>query len=388
MADQNAMHAVFLQFAQRATGVFDVESILQDLAVAVTQVIDVDAAAVVYRDGDRMRLVYASSDEADMAERVQDALQQGPCKEAQASGQTVVEQDLALRGDRWPAFAERAVAGGLHSVASIPLWARDEAWGVLDIYRQEPGLFPAGDLEAARALAAVAVGYVVMAHDRDVARAAQRQLAHAATHDPLTGLPNRALLYDRLEHALASARRKGTGVAVVFLDLNGFKAINDTHGHQVGDQVLVEVASRLSGVLRGGDTLARMGGDEFVIICEGLTSTSPDVTNHALGTVISRATGALSRPARIAGQQLALSAALGIAVTGAGREDPDALLSAADAAMYDAKRSARHQDRRGSTFSITTDDHLPGASRPGQVINLEARQPRSYVPGEPGRTGA
>ena len=220
------------------------------------------------------------------------------------------------------------------------------------------------------------------------AEAIAEQFTRDALHDALTGLPHRGLFLDRAELAIARARRLGASVAVLFLDLDGFKAINDTYGHQVGDQALVEVASRLSGVLRGGDTLARMGGDEFVIICEGLTSTSPDVANHALRAVISRATAALSRPARISGEQLDLSAALGVAVTGPGREDPDALLSAADAAMYDAKRRARHHDRPGSTSSPSDDDHLPGARRPGQVIDLEARQPRAHVPGDPGPAGA
>lgn len=124
-------------------------------------------------------------------------------------------------------------------------------------------------------LADVACGYVVMAHDRQQAQDAQEQAAHAATHDVLTGLPNRALLYDRLNHAVAATARNGQGVAVVFLDLDGFKAVNDTHGHHAGDELLRQVATRLAGAVRKGDTLARWGGDEFVVVCESLHRAHP-----------------------------------------------------------------------------------------------------------------
>jgi diguanylate cyclase (GGDEF)-like protein len=150
----------------------------------------------------------------------------------------------------------------------------------------------------------------------------EAELAHQALHDPLTGLPNRALFADRLRLALSRLGRTQTRLAVLFLDLDGFKAINDSLGHGAGDQFLVEVAQRLRGVLRGGDTAARLGGDEFVILCE-------DVAGASEARMIA---------ARVV-DELPGSVSVGIALATDGTEDPTALVRAADAAMYAVKRS-------------------------------------------------
>jgi diguanylate cyclase (GGDEF)-like protein len=147
-------------------------------------------------------------------------------------------------------------------------------------------------------------------------------LAHRALHDPLTQLPNRALLSDRLRLALSRLRRTQTCLAVLFLDLDGFKAINDTLGHAAGDQFLVEVADRLRGVLRGGDTAARLGGDEFVVLCEDVAGV--DEARRIAERVVDEVPGGVS---------------VGVALAVDGTEDPDALIREADAAMYVAKRS-------------------------------------------------
>ncbi|MBB2497234.1 diguanylate cyclase domain-containing protein [Aquipseudomonas ullengensis] len=169
------------------------------------------------------------------------------------------------------------------------------------------------------------------------------QLAH---HDALTGLPNRLVFEDRLRNALERARRNGTRVALVFIDLDGFKAINDTHGHAAGDQVLVTTALRLKGALRESDSVARVGGDEFVVILEGLTLEQP-LEEEAQG-IAQKILAALAAPLSIGQQQQCIGASLGIAVFPDHAPSMDRLIHIADLAMYEAKRSGENQYRLGS----------------------------------------
>lgn len=171
---------------------------------------------------------------------------------------------------------------------------------------------------------------------RDVTdqRRAEADLAHKATHDTLTGLPNRALLSDRLDQALARARRDRHPVAVLFVDLDGFKAVNDKHGHEAGDAVLVEVAQRLSVVLRPSDTVARLGGDEFVIVCEDMSGES-DAMRVARRSLHAIASEAFAVP----NGEVTLSASIGIALSSYPEVRAETLLRDADAAMYRAKES-------------------------------------------------
>lgn len=174
-------------------------------------------------------------------------------------------------------------------------------------------------------------GLVVTATDITPLAEARAELHHQATHDSLTGLPNRALLRDRLGHALAGARRRDSGVSVVFCDLDSFKAINDTYGHEVGDEVLVEVAHRLTSITRASDTVGRLGGDEFVIIVE-------DDRGSAVEGLMERATVALQNPVLTHKREFLVSLSAGVATA-----DPtcgvDELLARADAEMYRHKRT-------------------------------------------------
>lgn len=157
---------------------------------------------------------------------------------------------------------------------------------------------------------------------------------HQSVHDPLTGLPNRILFRDRLDLALARARREGGVDAVMFLDLDEFKVINDSLGHPAGDEVLLEVARRLDGLLRAEDTVARFGGDEFTVLVEGLP------TESAALEVAYRVRDCLTEPLFLAGREIALSASVGLVLTG-GSDSSDDLLRDADAAMYRAKEKGR-----------------------------------------------
>ncbi len=171
-------------------------------------------------------------------------------------------------------------------------------------------------------------------HRRSVER-----LQHDALHDALTGLPNRTLFLDRLEQSLRRARRRGpeSGAAVLFLDLDRFKVVNDSLGHHAGDQLLQSVALRLDAALRPGDTVARMGGDEFTVLLE-------DVTDPREATVVAeRVLATLADPFPIAGRELHVSGSVGIALGGPD-VDPEELIRDADVAMYRAKAEgkARH----------------------------------------------
>jgi diguanylate cyclase (GGDEF)-like protein/PAS domain S-box-containing protein len=182
--------------------------------------------------------------------------------------------------------------------------------------------------------------YVVHLVDVTERRETEARLAHQALHDSLTGLPNRTLLFDRLAQAVRAAWRGGPGVTVLYLDLDGFKAINDTRGHAVGDRVLAEVADRLSRILRPADTVARLGGDEFAVVAEGLPQ-------DAASELAERVTDAITEPVQLfdaegrATEALPIAASVGMAHSSQAPLDVDGLLSAADAAMYRTKQQRR-----------------------------------------------
>ncbi len=182
-------------------------------------------------------------------------------------------------------------------------------------------------------------GNWTMAIVRDVSyrREMERRLLHSATHDALTGLPNRTLLIDRLGHSMSRALRNGSSAAVVFIDLDGFKNVNDSLGHMVGDQLLVEVATRIRSTLRAEDTVARLGGDEFVVLIEDLrhTEDAAALTQKLLAEI--------ARPLLLAEHNLAISASAGIVFYPADGGDVHDLLRNADVAMYAAKRLGKNQ---------------------------------------------
>lgn len=202
---------------------------------------------------------------------------------------------------------------------------------------------PVGDIVDAVAAGVNALGEELEESFREVERRvadrtaelaiATRELRHQALHDALTGLANRTLFWDRLAHRLDSADRRATHFAVLFLDLDGFKTVNDTLGHAAGDQLLVEVAARIRAGLRAGDTAARVGGDEFLVLLDDVA------TSDAALTVARRIDDALRRPFELGGGRFDMTCSVGVAVGPDGLATVDAMVAAADAAMYDAKRS-------------------------------------------------
>ncbi len=179
--------------------------------------------------------------------------------------------------------------------------------------------------------------YVALFTDVTPMKEHQRQLEHIAHFDSLTNLPNRVLLADRLHQALTQCQRRAHSVAVVYLDLDGFKAVNDAHGHAIGDELLVVLAQRMKSVLREGDTLARIGGDEFVAVLvdlEHLSEAEP---------VLQRLLKAASDPVEVAGELLRVSASVGVTVYPQDDAESDMLLRHADQAMYVAKQAGKNR---------------------------------------------
>jgi diguanylate cyclase (GGDEF)-like protein len=189
-----------------------------------------------------------------------------------------------------------------------------------------------------------------MWHARQRQRA-QSQLQHGALHDELTNLAKRTLLSQRISNALARSRRTGNTFAVMYIDLDRFKRINDTYGHDVGDVVLVTVSQRLKSAVREYDTVARLGGDEFAILVDSLEAAGE------VETVAQRVLASLAPPIQVNEHELDVTASMGISVFPDGGSAAEELLRNADRAMYSAKRAGRNTysltPRPGGTFSTT-----------------------------------
>jgi diguanylate cyclase (GGDEF)-like protein/PAS domain S-box-containing protein len=201
-------------------------------------------------------------------------------------------------------------------------------------YRKDGSFFP---LEASIAKFRNGDEWLLVVTMRDITerKKAEDELTRRATHDPLTGLPNRTLIRERLATALQRSRRNGLSVVLLFVDLDGFKLINDTHGHEAGDSLLKAVSSRLIEQVRPGDTVARLAGDEFVVLCEQVEQ--PDT----MSVLADRINDALRQPVEFNGVSLYVTASIGIAIGSGSTHSADDLLRYADTAMYAVKEAGR-----------------------------------------------
>ncbi|WP_436528774.1 diguanylate cyclase domain-containing protein [Actinoplanes sp. HUAS TT8] len=247
--------------------------------------------------------------------------------------------DAEIPVARFPPAELFATADGAAGdiVFTVPIRSRSRDWGMLAAVSRIQSTTPPGreTMNQSGALLASALDYQVM---MAALREQEERLRTAALRDHLTGLPNRVLLEDRLGLAEArAAREPGYRYAVLLLDLDGFKAVNDSLGHAAGDVLLVEVAHRLTGLLRRTDTVARLGGDEFVVLIDGLTT--PDAYQRVCEAIQKT----VAEPIEIDGRTVEVGVSIGVAVSGDGASDSDHLLREADAAMYRAKSAGRRR---------------------------------------------
>ena len=217
---------------------------------------------------------------------------------------------------------------GVVSIVSVPIRGRGRPFGVLDVRAREPREFSEDDVDFLSAIARL----ITVAVER---HRAEQVMRHRALHDPLTDLPNRTLALDRLGHAVTRRRRDGIDVAVLVLDVDRFKLINDVSGHAAGDEVLLALAARLTDTVRATDTVARLSGDEFTVIC-------PDIGGARGATELAeRLATAVTVPLVLGSGEHCFTISTGIALTSAPDDTPESLLGDADAAMYRAKARGR-----------------------------------------------
>lgn len=344
---ETVLSSVLREFARTMLTDFPIQAILDRLVERIVEVLPVTSAGVTLVSADAEPHHLAASDAFALRfVQLQAEFGEGPCLAAYETGIPVLVPDLSQESS-FPIFTPTALASGLAAVFTFPLHHGDTRLGALDLYRDTPGPLGRAAVDAAETLADVTAAYILNARSRIELIEASERSRMLAMYDTLTGLPNRALFLERLGHAIQRGSRSAKVAAVLFADLDGFKAVNDGHGHRVGDELLVQVARRLEAVIRPADTLARISGDEFVILCEDL-----DVEAEA-EEIAGRLLDAMKAPFALSEVVVELGVSVGIAESLPGGALSERLLDRADAAMYEAKRDGggRHQfsppSRRG-----------------------------------------
>jgi len=374
MPTETQLSEVLSEFARTMVTDFPIQAILDHLVQRIVDVLPVSAAGVtLIEPGTEPRYVAASDESALRYERLQSELGEGPCLEAHRTGNAVAVPDLRLE-TRFPRFAPRAIEEGLVAVFTFSLRNGTKSLGALDLYRSTPGPLDAATMAAAQTLADVAAAYLLNAQARTDLQDSTDRAREISLHDPLTGLPNRVLLLVRLDHAVARGRRSGSFAAVLFADLDRFKVVNDRHGHGTGDDLLLAVAHRLTALMRPGDTLARLSGDEFVVLCEELHDPAE------VDEIAARITAAVAAPFDLGGTTITISASVGIAFSGRTEQLSEQILQDADTAMYQAKRKGGglHQvmdlrERQQDAERASLEHDLHGALGRGE-LHLEYQQ--------------
>jgi diguanylate cyclase (GGDEF)-like protein len=325
LARTAARQAAVAQLGLRAVETKNLETVVQEIVSTARVVLDA-SSAVLYEyaeDGHELRVRAC----AGLAWNPTHTTISGHAADSMRfeSSRDVVVTDW---NDAEFGMPQLLAAAGVRETLAVAIAEHDRIFGALSVNFAWPRQVQPDELDTLRALA----NLVASSTERE--RAAE-QMRHRALHDPLTGLPNRTLFVDRLERAIAGCGRRDRSVGVLFLDIDYFKFINDSLGHSVGDELLCSVASRVTASVRAGDTVARFGGDEFLVICE-------DVADPLeVSEVAERVLEALRMPFTLAGSSHILSTSIGIAIASEPRRAPEDLIREADAAMYRAKEDGR-----------------------------------------------
>ncbi|TWF57081.1 sensor domain-containing protein [Neorhizobium alkalisoli] len=309
-------------------------SVLHALVHLIEEELDGIMASVMFLDEDERHLSSAASPSLPPAfVKLTEGLEIGPfhgsCGTAAWRRSPVIACDI-LSDPLWEPFREFAIMFELGSCWSTPIMGPEgRVLGTIGLYSAGPRTPTKLETE----LMAMATDIAGIAIER--ARNEDR-IQHMAHHDPLTGLPNRALFWAQFNHALVQARREARKVVVVYIDLDNFKPVNDTLGHAAGDEVLKVLASRIAGSIRASDIVVRLGGDEFAIVFS-----NPDHDEEAILRRLGDIRNVICRPITIEGESIVVTSSMGVAFFPRDGDNPEGLLAAADRAMYEAKQSGR-----------------------------------------------
>jgi diguanylate cyclase (GGDEF)-like protein len=316
------------RFGQLALEGADIEALGNEASRIMTKVLDIDYSGIgkLLPGGEDFLLVAAAGLPEEMVGKMRiPADYRSQSGYALATGAPTVVNDWAEETRFQQSELQRSQ--GMKSAAIVLIQGKGQPYGVLAAASYALHDFSQGDVDFMQAIANVLANAIER-------RRAEEQTQHEALHDPLTGLPNRSLFLDRLEHALSVTARRESSVAVLFLDLDQFKLVNDSLGHAAGDELLSSVAPRLEQALRPGDTVARFGGDEFAVLAEDIGS------ERGATRIAERIAESLSRPFVLRDREHFVSASIGISI-GTGSEQPEALIRDADSALYRAKERGR-----------------------------------------------
>ena len=329
LARRAAEQSAVAQLGRFALGEQDLGALMDEVASVVAEILEIDHCVVLELEPDRaaVRVVAGVGVSDGVLRRMRVPAAAGSLLDlALGQAEPLIVEDV----ERDPRFRDQPLLR-LYMVGSgmsVRLRARGDAWGLLGVYSLRRRTFVTDQAEFLAAVANVVSGAV----DRHLV---EEEIRHRVLHDPLTGLPNRTLALDRLASALARRQRDGGTVAVLLLDLDQFKLVNDSLGHEAGDELLTTLAPRLHDAVRPADTVARLGGDEFVVLCEDLDGP------RAAIQVAERLAAAVSQPLVLGEEEHFASASIGIALADTADADARMLIRDADAAMYRAKERGR-----------------------------------------------